>query len=91
MDNIKTLWISVNFKQKWRVYSHRRHPNFIEKCFMAVNAPVFSKSDRLLGFIYLNGWGVPQDHQEAAKWFRKAVEHCDNDSKYYLGSLPSAQ
>ena len=31
-------------------------------------------SQYILGFMYNNGQGVPQDHAEAVKWFRLAAE-----------------
>jgi len=37
-----------------------------------------------LGFMYINGQGVPQDDAEALKWFRKAA---DQGNAYALGNL----
>ncbi|MBM3508219.1 MAG: SEL1-like repeat protein, partial [Alphaproteobacteria bacterium] len=31
----------------------------------------------LLGFMYAEGQGVPQDHAEAVKWYRRAAEQGD--------------
>jgi TPR repeat protein len=42
-----------------------------------------------LGFFYLSGWGVAVDRKEAIRWFRKAAEKGDDDSKdalKYLGA-----
>ena len=33
-----------------------------------------------LGFMYLNGQGVPQNYAEAAKWYRKAAVQGDVDA-----------
>jgi TPR repeat protein len=38
-----------------------------------------------LGFMYLNGQGVPQNYAEAAKWYRKAAEQGDVDATRVLG------
>ena len=38
-----------------------------------------------LGFMYLNGQGVPQNYAEAAKWYRKAAEQGDVDATRILG------
>ena len=34
-----------------------------------------STAQTLLGFMYWNGQGVPQDHAEAVKWYRKATKY----------------
>ena len=38
-----------------------------------------------LGILYSIGDGVPQDHQEAAKWFKKAAEQGDGFAQLMLG------
>ena len=38
-----------------------------------------------LGLLYSQGKGVPQDSQEAAKWFRKAAEQGDGFGQLMLG------
>lgn len=40
-----------------------------------------------LGWLYMIGRGVPQDYEEAARWFRKAAEQGDRDAQVNLGSL----
>jgi len=40
-----------------------------------------------LALMYYNGEGVPQDHKEAIKWFRKAAEQGDADAQRYIGVL----
>ncbi len=37
--------------------------------------------------MYLNGWGVPQDHGEALKWYRLAADHGLADAEFILGFL----
>ena len=39
----------------------------------------------LLGRRYFNGEGVPQNYQEAVKWFRLAAEQGDADAQFLLG------
>lgn len=39
----------------------------------------------ILGFMYANGNGVPQDHAEAITWFRKAAEQGDTKAEASLG------
>lgn len=40
-----------------------------------------------LGWIYLNGHGVPQDYTEAVNWFRKAADQGVPDAQFCLGFL----
>ena len=40
-----------------------------------------------LAWLYLIGRGVPQDDEEAVRWFRKAAEQGDSDAQTNLGSL----
>ena len=40
-----------------------------------------------LGFMYDNGWGVPQDYAAAVKWYRKAAEQEDAKAQYNLGQM----
>lgn len=46
-----------------------------------------AKAQALLGEIYDNGKGVPQDHKEAALWLRKAAEQGDMNAQAYLGVM----
>jgi TPR repeat protein len=38
-----------------------------------------------LGVMYYDGQGIPQNHQEAVKWFRKAAEQGDAAAQHSLG------
>jgi uncharacterized protein len=40
-----------------------------------------------LGWLYVLGHGVPQDYEEAVRWFRKAAEQGDRDAQTNLGNL----
>ena len=40
-----------------------------------------------LGVLYDTGEGVPQDDEEAVKWFTKAAEQGDVDAQYNLGNM----
>jgi uncharacterized protein len=46
-----------------------------------------AKSQSSVGFMYHNGFGVPQDFQEAAKWFRLSAEQGYAKAQSNLGSL----
>ena len=40
-----------------------------------------------LGSLYYQGWGVPQDYKEAAKWFRKAADQNHVYAQATLGTI----
>ena len=44
-------------------------------------------SQYFLGRMYADGRGVPQNQQEAAKWYRKAAEKGVQDAQFRLGGL----
>jgi len=41
----------------------------------------------ILGFMYYNGRGVPQDYAQAAYWYRKAADQGDAGAQYILGFM----
>jgi TPR repeat protein len=45
------------------------------------------KSMYFVGFFYHNGFGVPRDNDEAARWFLQAARKNDAQAQYYLGLL----
>jgi hypothetical protein len=40
-----------------------------------------------LGYMYDNGYGVPQSYKEAIKWYRKAAEQGNDRAQYNLGLM----
>ena len=40
-----------------------------------------------LGYMYDNGYGVPQDYKEAIKWYLRAAEQGNNRAQYNLGLM----
>ena len=40
-----------------------------------------------LGYMYANGEGVPEDDQEAVRWYRKAAKQGDASAQYNLGVM----
>src|SRR5665811_1005595 len=40
-----------------------------------------------LGSLYYQGWGIPQDYQEAVRWFRKAAEQRQLHAEATLGTI----
>ena len=41
----------------------------------------------ILGFLYDEGKGVPQDYTEAAKWYRRAAEQGNKAARHNLGLM----
>ena len=48
-----------------------------------------AEAQHKLGLLYYVGQGVPQDYQEARKWFEKAAAQNNVDGQYSLGFLYS--
>ena len=48
-----------------------------------------ARAQSILGLIYYRGRGVPQDHNEAVKWFRSAADRGDVAAQFYLGFMYS--
>ena len=46
-----------------------------------------ARAQRLLGYMYDSGEGIPQDYAEAAKWHRKAAEQGDAVAQNNLGLM----
>ena len=44
-----------------------------------------AKAQSILGLMYSDGEGVPVDHQEAARWYRRAAEQNSSVAQYNLG------
>jgi TPR repeat protein len=40
-----------------------------------------------LGYLYLSGSGVEQNHELALKYFQQAAEQGDRDAHFYLGAM----
>ena len=75
----------------------------IEKCMSAHNTGVdhrqalilcrplaeqgVSHAQNVLGEIYMYGEGIPQDFDEAAKWFRRAAKQHHRRAQFMLGVL----
>ncbi|WP_167470039.1 tetratricopeptide repeat protein [Vreelandella andesensis] len=45
------------------------------------------QSQITLGIMYENGQGVPQNHAEAAKWYKKAAVQGSSNGQFYLSLL----
>ena len=41
----------------------------------------------IMGILFANGWGVPQDYREAARWYAKSAAQGDEDAIWHLRAL----
>jgi TPR repeat protein len=63
-----------------------KDPEAVERILMAAEQDdIDAQYD--LGHMYSLGWGVPQDYDAAAKWWRKAAEQNDALAQYFLGQM----
>jgi TPR repeat protein len=85
--------ICTLFTNAWGLTNHERcvEAYFIDKDF--TNAYHFCKEDEdsnaqyIIGEMYYNGFGVKEDHAEAAIWFRKAAEQGNPEAQYVIGQM----
>lgn len=47
-------------------------------------------AQRNMGYLYLDGHGVPQDYGEAVMWIRRSAEQDDTEAQHELGALYGA-
>jgi TPR repeat protein len=47
-------------------------------------------AQRNMGYLYLDGHGVPQDYGEALMWIRRSAEQDDTEAQHDLGALYGA-
>src|SRR5579863_8234663 len=46
-----------------------------------------ARAQTYLGYMYANGYGVPQDYIESARWYALASERGDATAQYMLGLM----
>lgn len=46
-----------------------------------------SKAQTILGFLYFQGLGMPENHAEGLKWLRPAAEHGSAEAQFALGVI----
>lgn len=59
--------------------------NGIDPALLAKAKAGDANSQFNIGMLYDNGQGVPKDHAEATRWFRKAAEQGNATAQYHLG------
>ena len=50
----------------------------------------YANAQNSLGLCYANGWGVPQDFEQAATWYRKAAAQGHSDAIHNVTELEQA-
>lgn len=71
---ISWLLGNVYFDRGIRLFNQQNHADAANWFLKAANKGNI-KAYAILGIMYVDGLGVPQDHTKAMKWYRKASEH----------------
>jgi hypothetical protein len=81
----QTLGLSKgNGEAAYAAYQERRYGT-ATRLARPLAAEGDARAESVLGLLYFNGEGVPQDKAEAMKWFRRAAEQGDALAQYNLG------
>jgi hypothetical protein len=68
------------------VYQHRRYVT-VMRMARPLAAEGDARAQSMLGLLYYRGQGVPQDHNEALRWFRQAADQDDVVAQFHLGVM----
>jgi TPR repeat protein len=84
--------ICTLFTNAWGLTNYERCVEaYLDKDF--TNAYHFCKEEKdpnaqyIIGEMYDNGFGVKEDHAEAAIWFRKAAEQGHSEAQFVIGRM----
>jgi len=72
------------FEEAVKAYDDGYYNRVMELCFQI---PDYPKAQNMIGTMYANGEGVPQDYAEAMRWYRKAVEQGNAKAQTNLGII----
>lgn len=78
--------VSAGFDEGARAYNRGDYATALKE-FRPVAEKGNALAQYLLGLMYYEGRGVPQDYKEAVKWFRKAAEQGDPGAQFSLGLM----
>lgn len=67
-------------------YGKGNYPAALKE-FRPLAAKGNAAAQSILGFMYANGQGVPQDYNKAEKWYLKAAAQGDADAQTFLGIM----
>jgi TPR repeat protein len=76
----------ADYQDAVQAYANGRYEEALTE-FKRVAAEGDVKATYFVGLFYHDGFGVPRDNAEAAKWFRKAAAKNDARAQYYMGLL----
>jgi Sel1 repeat len=83
-----SLWLAMNppfaIKMTTRLRHEIRSGDFVPRAAAELGD---AKAQFQLGYAYANGMGVPQNYEEAAKWFRRAADQGNAYAQGQLGAL----
>ncbi len=71
-------------KEADKAYDDGYYNRAMELC---LQIPDYPKAQNMIGTMYANGEGVPQDYAEAMRWYRKAVEQGNAKAQTNLGII----
>jgi TPR repeat protein len=77
---------AADYQDAIQAYANGRYEEALTE-FRRLAAEGDAKALYYVGFFYHNGFGVPKDNAEAAKWFVKAAQKNDAQAQYYMGML----
>ena len=72
----------------WDAY-HRKDYKTTYKLWLPLAKQGYAEAQYLLGMMYGEGIGVPQDNKEAVKWYRLSAEQEIAEAQYNLGIMYS--
>jgi TPR repeat protein len=70
----------------YAVYQHGRYATAMRMA-RPLAAAGDARAQSMLGLLYYRGQGVPQDHGEASRWFRRAADQDDIAAQFHLGIM----
>jgi TPR repeat protein len=79
---------SADYQDAVQAYASGRYEEALTE-FRRLAAEGDAKSAYYVGLFHHNGFGVPKDNAEAAKWFVQAAQKNDAQAQYYMGMLTS--
>lgn len=76
-------WGLTNYERCVEAYLDKDFTNAYHFCKEEENV----NSQYIIGEMYYYGWGVKEDHAEAAIWFRKAAEQGNSEAQFLIGRM----
>ena len=75
-----------DFDAGWKAYERGDYAAALRE-FRPLAEQGHAEAQAMLGIMYFEGWGVPEDDAEAVKWYRKAAEQGHANAELKLGDM----